>query len=138
LRDCIAGSLRERAKYSEVKGGIPGLKPTEGRIFFYRNTSMLVGGALQPSVRLNGATVGGAIPGGFFFLDRSPGPMEVSLSTEVERKLTFDLKAGDVRYVHMYVGMGLLVGRLYPELVDASVGQKDIEGLSYIGDPLKQ
>jgi hypothetical protein len=52
--------------------------------------------------------------------------------------VTFDLKAGDVRYVHMYVGMGLLVGRLHSELVDASVGQKDIEGLSYIGDPLKQ
>src|SRR6266481_3990502 len=91
----LLGACATGPKYSEIKSGIPGLKPTEGRIFVYRNTSMLVGGALQPVVFLNGLKVGVSSPGGFFFVDRAPGPMEVSASTEVEKRLTFDLAAGD-------------------------------------------
>ena len=43
-----------------------------------------------------------------------------------------------MRYVHMYVGVGLLVGRVYPELVDAEVAEKDIKSLSYTGDQLRR
>ena len=132
----LLGACATGPKYSEIKSGIPGLKPTEGRIFVYRNTSMLVGGALQPVVFLNGLKVGVSSPGGFFFVDRAPGPMEVSASTEVEKRLTFDLAPGDVRYVHIYIGMGLFVGRAIPELVDEAVALKDMEGLSYTGSQL--
>jgi hypothetical protein len=134
----LLGACATGPKYAEVKGGIPGLSPSQGRIYFYRNVSMLIGGALQPSVLLNGTKVGDATPGGFFFVDRDPGPMEVSLSTEVERKASFALEAGQTRYVHMYVGIGVLVGRLYPELVDEAVALKDIEGLSFTGAPVGQ
>lgn len=63
--------------------------------------------------------------------------MQVSTSTEVEKKLTFTLAAGEVRYVKTTIGMGLLVGRVYPELVDKPVGEKEIQEMSYIGQPLK-
>ena len=62
-------------KSAEMKGGIPGLDPAKGRIFFYRNSSMLIGGGLQPTILLNGTKVGDSIPGGFYFVDRSPSPM---------------------------------------------------------------
>jgi hypothetical protein len=130
LSGCATGP-----KYGEVKQSIPALKQTEGRIFFYRSGNPF-GSGIQPSVMLNGNKVGESTPGGFFFVDMNPGPMEIVLSTEVERKLTFTLSAGQVRYVRMSVGLGVIVYRVYPELVDESAGQSEIVDLSYTGDKL--
>ena len=129
------GGCATGPKYGEVKQAIPSLKQAEGRIFFYRSGNPF-GSGIQPSVMLNGNKVGDSTPGGFFFVDVKPGPMEVSLSTEVDRKVTFTLSAGQVRYVRMSVGLGVIVYRVYPELVDDSVGQSEIADLSYTGDKL--
>ena len=131
----LLGGCATGPKYGEVKQSIPSLKQAEGRIFFYRSGNPF-GSAIQPSVMLNGNKVGDSAPGGFFFVDTKPGPMEVTLSTEVDRKATFTLTAGQVRYVRMSVGLGVIVYRVYPELVDDSVGQGEIAGLSYTGDKL--
>jgi hypothetical protein len=131
LAACASGP-----KLAEVKSSIPALKSTEGRIYFYRSNSMM-GAAIQPTIQLNGADVGASKPGSFFFVDAAPGPQAVSTSTEVEKKLTFTLAAGETRYVKTSVGFGLVVGRVYPELVDNAVGQKELEDTSYIGKPLK-
>jgi hypothetical protein len=66
------------------------------------------------------------------------GSQEVSTSTEVEKKLTFTLDAGQTRYVRTVIGIGFFVGRVYPELVDDATGQKELEDASYIGQPLGQ
>lgn len=132
LAACASGP-----KMAEVKSSIPALKPSEGRIYFYRSNSMM-GAALQPEIKLNGKAVGSSKPGGFFFVDAAPGPQEVTTSTEVEKKLTFTLGAGETRYVKTSIGFGLMVGRVYPELVDNAVGQKELEDSSYIGQPLKR
>lgn len=124
-------------KLAEIRSAIPALKPDQGRIYFYRNSSML-GAAIQPSIQLNGTVVGDSVPGGFFFVDQAPGPKEVSASTEVERKLTFTLEAGQTRYVRTAVGFGIAVGRVYPELVDNATGEKELEETSYIGKPLSR
>ncbi|HWP20106.1 MAG TPA: DUF2846 domain-containing protein [Burkholderiaceae bacterium] len=131
LSACASGP-----KMADVQSSIPTLKQGQGRIYFYRSNSM-VGAAMQPDVVLNGQVVGKSKPGGFFFVDQPPGAMQVSTSTEVEKKLTFTLAAGEVRYVKTTIGMGLLVGRVYPELVDKPVGEKEIQEMSYIGQPLK-
>ena len=130
LAGCASGP-----KYEEVKNALPPLKPADGRIYFYRSGTMM-GSGIQPSVMLNGAKVGDSVPGGFFFVDQAPGPMEVLLSSEVDRKLTFTLDRGKTHYVRMSVGLGVLVYRVYPELVDAGTGEKELAGLSYIGNPL--
>jgi len=124
-------------KLAEMKSTIPTLKSDQGRIYFYRSSSML-GAAIQPSIHLNGTVVGDSKPGGFFFVDQAPGAKEISTTTEVEKKLTFTLQAGQTRYVKTVIGFGIVAGRVYPELVDNATGEKELEETSYIGQPLSR
>ena len=116
---------------------MPALKQNQGRIYFYRTSSMM-GAAIQPSVLLNGKVVGESKPGGFFFVDAAPGSQEVSTTTEVEKKLTFKLDPGQTRYVRTSISFGVLAGRVQPELVDNGTGDKELRETSYIGTPAGQ
>lgn len=122
-------------KFGETQSAIPTLKAEQGRIYFYRVASM-VGAALQPTIYLNGLPVGDSKPGGFFFVDQAPGAQNVSTATEVEKKLTITLDAGQTRYIRTTTGLGLFVGRVYPELVDDATAQREIYDTSYTGGPL--
>ena len=124
-------------KLSEMKSSIPTLGPEQGRIYFYRSGSAF-GAAVQPSILLNGTVVGASKPGGFFFVDQAAGNKEVGTSTEVEKKLSFTLDPGQTRYVRTVIGLGLFVGRVYPELVDDATGERELQEASYIGPPLSQ
>ena len=124
-------------KHADVASAIPALQPGEGRIYFYRSNSM-VGAAVQPNISLNGKVVGESKPGGFFFVDAKAGPMEVSTSTEVEKKLTFTLEPRQTRYVRTVVGLGVFVGRIYPELVGSAEGEAELKDMSYIGSALRK
>ncbi|MCP5248498.1 MAG: DUF2846 domain-containing protein [Candidatus Accumulibacter sp.] len=137
LLPLILAACASGPKLAEMKSTIPTLSADQGRIYFYRSGSM-IGAAVQPLIMLNGAVVGESKPGGFFFVDQAPGSQEVSTSTEVEKKLTFTLDAGQTRYVRTVIGIGFFVGRVYPELVDDATGQKELEDASYIGQPLDQ
>lgn len=130
LSACASGP-----KHAEVAASIPAIGADQGRVYVYRSSSML-GAAIQPKVMINGKPVGDSKPGGFFFVDLPAGTVEVSTSTEVEKKLTFTLDAGQTRYVRTSVGFGVMVGRVYPELVDNAEGAKNIAETSYIGAPL--
>lgn len=122
-------------KHAEVKSSIPELAADKGRVFFYRSGSML-GAAIQPDVKLNNEVVGSSTPGGFFFVDRAPGNYEVVTSTEVDKKLTFVLNANETKCVKTVVGMGALVYRVSPELVDKSRCETELPETSYTGTPL--
>ncbi|MGB0206073.1 MAG: DUF2846 domain-containing protein [Neptuniibacter sp.] len=121
-------------KYTEVVDTFPAIASEEGRVYFYRSGN-LIGSGIQPKVRLNGEVIGQSEPGGFFFVDRKPGDYEVLLSTEVDKKLTFQLHSGEEKYVKMSVGLGAIVYRVYPELVQQTEALKDMEGLSFTGNP---
>lgn len=127
LSACASGP-----KYSEVVKTFPQPAAGEGRIWFYRS-GILFGSGIQPNVMLNGVKVGDSVPGGFFYIDRPAGNYEVLLSTEVERKVTFTLEPRQERYVRMTVGLGVIVYRVYPELVDPAEGRAEIMEASYIG-----
>ena len=118
-------------KYSTMQTTLPVLSKDNGRIFFYRSDS-LFGAGIQPQVKLNGAVVGESKPGGFFYVDRKSGDYEVVLTSEVDKKLTFRLDKGQTRYVKMTVGMGVLVYRVYPELIDPATAKTDMQELSYM------
>jgi hypothetical protein len=93
-----------------------------------------VGAAVQPKVKLNGEVVGQAVSHGFFFVDRPPGEYQITTSTEVDRSLSTTLEKGQTRYVRLNISTGFLVGHVYPELVDESEGQEEIQKLNYIGN----
>lgn len=119
-------------KFQEAKNSFNKQKENEGRIFIYRSNNMF-GAAIQPAVLINGVEVGSSVPGGFFFVDRQPGTVEVSTSTEVEKKVSFLLEADQTRYVRTSIGLGVFVGRVIPELVDNLEGENEIRNLSYTG-----
>ncbi|TCS36794.1 uncharacterized protein DUF2846 [Paucimonas lemoignei] len=127
LTGCASG-----VKHKDMQASIPALKADQGRIYFYRSASML-GAALQPDINLDGKVVGESKPGGFFFVDTNVGNHEVATSTEVEKKLTFTLDKGEVKYVKTSPSFGVMVGRIVPELVNAAEAQNEISDLSYTG-----
>jgi hypothetical protein len=88
---------------------------------------------VQPEVRLNGEKVGKAVPNGFFYVDRPAGNYQVVTETEVEKKLTFTLDAGQVRYVRLNISMGFWVGHVYGELIDEGEAKSEIASTRYIG-----
>ena len=130
----LLGGCATGPKYSAVASSFPLLAPSKGRVYFYRPSAL--GAAVQPDIKLNGEKVGTAKPSGFYFVDREPGNYEVTAATETEKKLTFVLEAGQVRYVRLRMQMGILVARVVPELVDGQEAVKELEGLSYIASPL--
>src|SRR3989442_2447364 len=133
LTGCATG-----IKQKDMASSIPTLQAEKGRIYFYRSASML-GAAIQPSIMLDGAKVGESKPGGFFFVDGDVGNHEVATSTEVEKKLTFTLDKGEVKYVKTSPSFGVLVGRIVPELVSPAAAEKELPDLSFTGVmPLKK
>lgn len=130
LTGCASGP-----KYSMVASTLPSMAPEKGRIYFYRPSAF--GAAVQPDIKLNSEKVGTAKPHGFYFVDRDPGNYEVTAATETEKKLTFTLEPGQQRYVRLKIQMGLLVGRIVPELVDKDEAEGELKELSYIAEPLK-
>jgi hypothetical protein len=78
-------------------------------------------------VKLNGEKVGSAVPQGFFYVDRPAGDYEFTTTTELKKSLTFHLDAGQTRYVKLSISMGFMVGHVYPELVENTVGASEIQ-----------
>ena len=118
-------------KFAEFSPQMSAVSPDLGRIYLYRAT--ILGAAIQPEVKLNGNVIGKAVPNGFFYVDEVPGNYEIVTSTEVDRKLSLTLDAGQTRYVRLNISLGFFVGHVYPELVDLDVGQKEIHDCRYIG-----
>jgi hypothetical protein len=127
LTGCASG-----IKHKDMVASIPTMQADVGRVYFYRSASML-GAAVQPSIKLDGATVGDSKPGGFFYVDRAAGNHEVMCTTELDKKLSFTLENGEVKYVKTSVLPGLLIGRVIPELVGADEAQKELPELSFTG-----
>jgi hypothetical protein len=121
-------------KYTEIAKSMTPPKAGEGRIYFFRSSSML-GAALQPEIRLNDVVFGSSKPGGFFFVDRPAGTYKGASSTETEKTLSFALAAGETKYVRTAPSFGVLVGRINLELEDPQKAQTEIETLSFTGGP---
>jgi hypothetical protein len=111
---------------------LPPLKPGFGRVYFTR-AGDLGGYAVQPEIRMNNEVVGRSVPGGFTFVDRPPGKYSVTTATEVENAVTFQLAAGETKYIKTAVTPGILVGHVTPTLEFPEQGQSDINRLRYVG-----
>jgi hypothetical protein len=122
-------------KHDQMAASMPNLKQGDGRIYFFRSTSMM-GAAIQPDIRLNGQVVGQSKPGGFFFVDRPAGNYVASASTETEKTVSFTLAPGEIKYVRSSMGLGVLVYRAILELETPEKARAEIGPLSYTGTPL--
>ena len=128
----LTGCAATGPKFAQQEAAMPKLAAEQGRVYFYRVDSF-VGGAVRPSVKMDGAVVGESTPGGYFFVDAAAGSHEASTSTEATNKVTFVLDKGEIKYVRTKVQMGLMVGHVIPELVSAEDAQKELPSLSYTG-----
>jgi len=128
----LTGCATSGAKHKDMVASIPAMNPDQGRIYFLRSSSML-GAAIQPAITLDGNKVGDSRPGGFFYVDSNPGNHEVMCSTEVDKKLTFTLDKGEVKYVKTSVGLGVLVWRVIPSLLTEEEATRKLPDLSYTG-----
>jgi hypothetical protein len=127
----LAAGCASGPRFDTVEKSFAPVPPGKGRIFVYRATSL--GAAITPDVMMNGAVVGKSEGNGIFYVDRDPGNIEVVTTSEVERKLTFTIAAGETRYVRCAVGLGVLTYRIIPELVSEEEAKKEIHDLAYTG-----
>ncbi len=118
-------------RYSNAKEFFPKIEAGKGRVYFYRTSGMAA--ILRPNIRLNDEVVGEAIVGQYFYRDLAPGRYTVLTKTEVANDVTFDLKAGEEKYVRFGVSMGFLVGHVYPEVVPLREALDDLEKVRYAG-----
>jgi len=128
LAGCAAGG----AKHADMASSLPSLKAGEGRVYFFRSSSM-IGAAVQPDLRLNGQVVGESRPGGFFYVDRPAGNYVASASTETEKTVSFTLQPGETKYIRSSVGLGLVVGRVILEPETPEKARAELASLSYTG-----
>ncbi len=129
----LGGCAATGAKYTEVQNTIEPVATDMGRVVFYRDLSIL-GAAITSDLYMNDKKVGESIRGSFFYADHTAGNIEVSATTETEKKLTFTLATGETKYVRTTVGFGLVVGRIIPTLVAKEEAEKALPDLAYIGN----
>ena len=128
----LAAGCATGIKHDQMASSIPSLKAGQGRIYFFRSSSM-VGAAIQPDIRLNGQVVGASKPGGFFYVDRPAGSYVASSSTETEKSLSFTLAPGETKYVRSSVGFGIVAGRVLLEPETPEKAKAELGALSYTG-----
>lgn len=119
-------------KYSETASKLLPAKAGEGRVFFYRESSML-GAAVQPDIRLNNEVVGSSKPGGYFYVDRPAGNYVASASTETEKTASFTLAAGETKYLKTSPSFGVVVGRIVITIEAPEKARAELASLSYTG-----
>ncbi len=136
LAAALTGCAATGPSHKEMASKISAVNAEQGRVYFYRNSSML-GAAVTPDIKFDGIVVGESKQGGFFYVDTKPGSHEAATSTEAENKLSFVVAKGETKYVRTKVSMGLMVGRVIPELVNAEEAKKEISELNYTGTAAK-
>lgn len=129
----LASGCATGVKHDAMASSMPSLKAGDGRIYFFRSSSML-GAAVQPDIRLNGQVVGQSKPGGFFYVDRAAGNYVASTSTETEKTLSFTLQPGETKYIRSSPSFGVVVGRIVLEPETPEKARAELGSLSYTGN----
>jgi hypothetical protein len=129
LAGCASGPT-----YADLHSGEPPITVNDGRFYMYRPGSF-AGAAIQPSVKIDGVTVGHAIPGGYFYVDEPAGTYVVSATTEKEESVNVSITPGQTRYIRFDISMGVFVGHVSPSIIDPEQGAVEIKACHYA--PLK-
>ena len=106
-----------------------------GRIVFYR-PSGLFGYGMRPDIFLDGKKVGESTPGSQFHVPVAPGTHYVSVPNSVysgDRRLEVKVGNKEIVYVRTSLGGSAFGGRTNVELIGASEGASESEGLDLAG-----
>jgi hypothetical protein len=114
--------------FTEYAKRLPPTTQGEGRIWFYRS-SRFVGSGIQPSVLLNGETIGKARPGGYFYVDRPAGNYVVTCETEQINECRLVLEPRSTKYVRLTMGLGVWIASIVPQEVSQSTALKELADL---------
>ena len=125
LTACATGPTMQETRAEPVADG-------ESRITIYRPS--VFGAAIQPTVYVNGAPTQKCKPRGASSVDVPRGVHRISATTEVEKGIRVDTTNASQAYVKCSIGMGLVVGRPYFEVVASKVGQEESSGLARVTD----
>jgi hypothetical protein len=128
----VSAAYASSPKYSVHHATEPAVGPTVGRIYFYRESSML-GMAMEPAIKVDGNKVGESSSGDYFYVDLAPGTHEVSTSTEKKETTSVTVTAGQTIYVKTEVSMGFLVGHVSPEVVPNDTAESEIQDCHFAG-----
>jgi|TARA_B110000263_G_C15031557_1_gene384247 hypothetical protein len=121
LTSCATGQIYQDVTFKERS-------ENDGRIYFYRNKAGGFGSGIRPPINIDGLTVGRAISGGFFYVDRPQGAYNISVKSDIkENVVSINLKGGETYYVQLKTRMGLMTARIIPEVVDSLKGQQEIQ-----------
>jgi hypothetical protein len=123
----LAVGCASGVRYGEYRPSLAPPAPGYTRVWFYRPS--LMGAIVQPAVKLDGQTVGNAVPHGFFQVETLPGTHEVSATTEWKHKTQITVSTNAESYVRLNMMMGLVVGHIIPQEVPQSQALKDLKDL---------
>lgn len=129
----MSGRQEERFAAIGLAPAPPPLPPDKGRIYVYR-PAKLWGAGLWPRIRLDGEPIGKPIAGRFFFKDVAPGTHEITIRTEVSRRLVLAIAAGQARHVRVSARLGWLIGRFRLELVAPATAEAEMQELMLAGE----
>jgi biopolymer transport protein ExbD len=115
--------------YNSVKDTFPPIAANAGRIFIYRDA--IYSPSKTPAVLLNGEQAGLSKAQGFFYVDRPVGEHKVEVAGEKSSPASFTLSPGQTVYVRINVHTNLSLVVLYPEVVDASIAQRELTLCKY-------
>lgn len=128
----LQGCAATGPKGAEMASTLSAVPPGYGRIVFYRSSSV-AGAAVQPDIRLDGQVVGQSKPGGFFYVDASPGKHTASAATEATSTVDVQVMSGQTHYVRSAIGFGFVVGRVTLSVEGMITAKGELSSLSYTG-----
>ncbi|PHV13255.1 hypothetical protein CSQ89_01705 [Chitinimonas sp. BJB300] len=127
---------------AEIKDQIPTLESDKGRIYFYRENSLL-SEKLPPFIYLNNQAIGTSIPGSFFFVDCPPGLYEVKainrvtimsrLPHQITGQTHLNIFPGKKYYVNTSASYELIGNKVTPSLIDEAEAMPQLAKLRYTG-----
>jgi hypothetical protein len=124
------GGCASGAKFGDYAAKVPPPKQGYGRIWIYR-PARYFGGAIQPSVAIDGSTIGELKAGGFVHADRPAGDYTVEcVDTPHPHGCHISLAPQSTKYVRVNIQPGVWVGEFVPEEASATTALSELAELN--------
>jgi hypothetical protein len=128
----LGAAMAGEPTFAQHQAMEPAVQANMGRIYMYRPSSF-AGAMLSPVVKVDGVDTSDMGSGDYFYVDRPAGTYNISATTEKTEGVDVPVVAGQTVYVRFHVSMGLFVGHVTPEIVDATKGSAEITECEFSG-----